>query len=232
MQADRTTAYAVRVPGGNVEVDGDLAVPERVRGVVLFAHGSGSSRHSPRNRQVAAALQRAGYATLLLDLLTADEDALDQRTREHRFDIGLLAGRLTAAVDWLAGRSDTAALPLALFGASTGAAAALVAAAERADRVRLVISRGGRPDLAGPALGAVRAPTLLVVGGADQEVLRLNQEAAARMSAPVDLRVVPGATHLFVEPGALEDVIDLAVAALHRHLPSNPDEAPAERSSP
>jgi dienelactone hydrolase len=181
---------------------------------------------------VAAALQRAGYATLLLDLLTADEDALDQRTREHRFDIGLLAGRLTAAVDWLAAHRETAALPLALFGASTGAAAALITAAERVDRVRLVISRGGRPDLAGPALEAVRAPVLLVVGGADEEVLRLNREAAARMEAPVDLRIVPGATHLFSEPGALEDVIDLAVAALDRHLPSEPDEAPAERSSP
>jgi putative phosphoribosyl transferase len=200
--------------------------------VVLFAHGSGSSRQSPRNRQVAAALQRAGYATLLLDLLTADEDALDQRTREHRFDIGLLAGRLTAAVDWLATHRDTAALPLALFGASTGAAAALVTASERADHVRLVISRGGRPDLAGPALEAVRAPVLLVVGGADEEVLRLNREAAARMEAPVDLRIVPGATHLFSEPGALEDVIDLAVAALDRHLPSEPDEAPAERNRP
>jgi putative phosphoribosyl transferase len=231
MQADRTAAFAVRVPAGDVEVDGDLAVPDHVRGVVLFAHGSGSSRHSPRNRQVAAALQRAGYATLLMDLLTADEDALDQRTGEHRFDIALLAGRLTAAVDWLTGRRDTAALPLCVFGASTGAAAALVTATERADRVRLVISRGGRPDLAGPALGAVQAAVLLVVGGADEEVLRLNQEAAARMKAPVDLRVVPGATHLFAEPGALEDVIDLAVTALDRHLPSNPDEVSAERSS-
>jgi putative phosphoribosyl transferase len=230
MPADRTAAYAVRVPAGDVEVDGDLTVPERVRGVVLFAHGSGSSRHSPRNRQVAAALQRAGYATLLMDLLTADEDAIDQRTREHRFNIGLLANRLTAAVDWLADRTETATLPLALFGASTGAAAALVTAAERADRVRLVISRGGRPDLAGPALADVRAPTLLVVGGADEEVLRLNQEAAGRMSAPVDLRVVPGASHLFAERGALEDVVDLAVAALDRHLPSNPDETPAERN--
>ncbi|HZA05600.1 MAG TPA: alpha/beta family hydrolase [Propionibacteriaceae bacterium] len=230
MQADRSAAYAVRVPAGTVEVDGDLVVPDRVRGVVLFAHGSGSSRHSPRNRQVATALQRAGYATLLMDLLTADEEARDQQTREHRFDIGLLAGRLTAAVDWLAARADTAELPLALFGASTGAAAALVTAADRADRVRLVISRGGRPDLAGPALGAVRAPTLLVVGGADEEVLRLNREAAAQISAPVDLRVVPGATHLFAEPGALEDVIDLAVAAMDRHLRSNTDEA-RERSS-
>ena len=231
MQADPTAAYAVRVPAGSVEADGDLAVPERVRGVVLFAHGSGSSRHSPRNRQVAAALQRAGYATLLMDLLTADEEVLDQRTREHRFDIELLAGRLTAAVDWLAEQRKTAALPLALFGASTGAAAALVTAAERADRVHLVISRGGRPDLAGPDLQTVRAPVLLVVGGADEEVLRLNRDAAARMDAPVDLRVVPGATHLFAEPGALEDVIDLAVTALDRHLPSNPDEVSAERSS-
>ena len=214
----------MRVPAGRVELAGDLAVPERVRGVVVFAHGSGSSRHSPRNRQVAAALQRAGYATLLMDLLTADEDQLDQRTRELRFDIPLLADRVVAAVDWLEGRDDLRALPLALFGASTGAAAALVAAEQRADRVRLVISRGGRPDLAGEALPRVSAPTLMIVGGADVEVLQLNREAAARMTADVDLQIVPDATHLFAEPGALEDVIDLAVAALDRHLPSNSNE--------
>jgi pimeloyl-ACP methyl ester carboxylesterase len=153
-----------------------------------------------------------------MDLLTAEEDEIDQRTRELRFDIPVLAARLSGAVDWLGERADTQALPLALFGASTGAAAALVTAADRADRVRLVISRGGRPDLAGEALSRVVAPTLLIVGGADQQVLRLNQEAAARMSAHVDLRIVPGATHLFEEPGALEEVIDLAVIALDTYL--------------
>jgi putative phosphoribosyl transferase len=224
MMHNPVVSYAVRVPAGRVELAGDLAVPERVRGVVVFAHGSGSSRHSPRNRQVAAALQRAGYATLLLDLLTADEDQLDQRTRELRFDIPLLADRVVAAVDWLEGRDDLRALPMALFGASTGAAAALVAAEQRPDRVRLVISRGGRPDLAGDALPRVSAPTLMIVGGADVEVLQLNREAAARMTADVDLQIVPDATHLFAEPGALEDVIDLAVAALDRHLPSNSSE--------
>ena len=224
MMQNAVVSYAVRVPAGRVELAGDLAVPERVRGVVVFAHGSGSSRHSPRNQQVAAALQRAGYATLLMDLLTADEDQLDQRTRELRFDIPLLAERVVAAVDWLEGRDDLRALPLALFGASTGAAAALVAAEQRPDRVRLVISRGGRPDLAGEALPRVSAPTLMIVGGADVEVLQLNREAAARMTADVDLQIVPGATHLFAEPGALEDVIDLAVAALDRHLPSNSSE--------
>ena len=224
MQAEGTAEHGVRVPAGQVELAGDLAVPERVRGVVVFAHGSGSSRHSPRNRQVAAALQRAGYATLLMDLLTADEDQLDQRTRELRFDIPLLADRVVAAVDWLEGRDELRALPLALFGASTGAAAALVAAEQRADRVRLVVSRGGRPDLAGEALPRVSAPTLMIVGGADVEVLQLNREAAARMTADVDLQIVPDATHLFAEPGALEDVIDLAVAALDRHLPSNSNE--------
>ena len=212
--------HPVRLPAGEIELDGDLAIPERTRGIVLFAHGSGSSRHSPRNRQVAAVLQRAGYATLLMDLLTAEEEQIDQQTRELRFDIPKLAARLGHAVDWLDGRADTKALPLAIFGASTGAAAALITAADRPDLVRLVISRGGRPDLAGEALSRVAAPTLLIVGGADQEVLRLNREAAARMSAHVDLRVVPDATHLFPEPGALEEVIDLAVVALDHYLPT------------
>jgi pimeloyl-ACP methyl ester carboxylesterase len=168
---------------------------------------------------VAAALQRAGYATLLMDLLTAEEEEIDQRTRELRFDIPVLAARLSGAVDWLGERTDTQELELAIFGASTGAAAALVTAADRADRVRLVISRGGRPDLAGEALSRVVAPTLLIIGSADPQVLRLNQEAAARMSAHVDLRIVPDATHLFEEPGALEEVIDLAVIALDTYLP-------------
>lgn len=219
MAIDEMAEHAERVPVGEVELDGDLGLPANARGIVLFAHGSGSSRHSPRNRQVAGALRRAGYATLLLDLLTAGEEEIDQRTRELRFDINTLADRLTGAADWLATRSDTGALPLAIFGASTGAAAALVTAADRPSWVWLVISRGGRPDLAGSALARVAAPTLLIVGGADQEVLRLNREAAARMGANVDLRIVPQATHLFPEPGALEDVIDLAVAALDRYLP-------------
>ena len=220
MAVDEMAEHAERVPIGEVELDGDLGLPADAQGMVLFAHGSGSSRRSPRNRQVAGALQRAGYATLLLDLLTTEEEEIDQRTRELRFDIGALAARLTGAADWLASRSDTGPLPLAIFGASTGAAAALITAADRPGRVRLVISRGGRPDLAGSALARVAAPTLLIIGGADQEVLRLNREAAARMGGNIDLRIVPRASHLFPEPGALEDVIDLAVAALDRYLPA------------
>jgi putative phosphoribosyl transferase len=219
MAGDVVVESAERVVVGGLELAGDLGLPADARGVVVFAHGSGSSRHSPRNRQVAAAFHRAGYATLLLDLLTAEEAETDQQTRHLRFDIAMLAGRLTGAVGWLASRSDTGQLPLAIFGASTGAAAALVTAADRPKRVRLVISRGGRPDLAGPALTRVVAPTLLIVGGADQEVLGLNRAAAARMGAEVELQIVAGATHLFPEPGALEAVIDLATAALDRYLP-------------
>jgi putative phosphoribosyl transferase len=221
MASEEIARYAARLPAGEVELDGDLAVPAEARGIVLFAHGSGSSRHSPRNRQVAAVLQRAGYATLLMDLLTSEEEQIDQRTRQLRFDIPTLAARLSRAVDWLAGRTDTEALPLAIFGASTGAAAALVTAADRPGRVRLVISRGGRPDLAGEALSRVAAATLLIIGGADPEVLRLNQEAAAQMSGHVEMRIVPDATHLFPEPGALEEVIDLAVVALDGYLPTS-----------
>lgn len=217
------TESVEQVAAGEVMLVADLTLVSGARGVVLFAHGSGSSRHSPRNRQVAAALQRAGWATLLLDLLTADEDELDQRTREFRFDINMLASRLTAAADWLTARGDTQLSPIAAFGASTGAAAALVAAADRPELIRLVISRGGRPDLAGAALARVVTPTVLIVGGADREVLRLNQQAAAAMRTEVDLHIVPAATHLFPEPGALDNVIDLTVAALARHLPeSNP----------
>ena len=220
MTGDMVVETAERVVAGAVELAGDLALPADARGVVVFAHGSGSSRHSPRNRQVAKAFHRAGYATLLLDLLTAEEGETDERTRQLRFDIAMLADRLTGAVDWLSGRRDTGPLPIAVFGASTGAAAALVTAANRPKLVRLVISRGGRPDLAGAALTRVVAPTLLIVGGADEEVLRLNRAAAARMSADVDLQIVPGASHLFPEPGALEDVIGLALAALDRYLPA------------
>jgi putative phosphoribosyl transferase len=219
--SEQVIRHAVRLPAGGVELAGDLTLPLDAHGIVVFAHGSGSSRHSPRNRQVAAALQRAGYATLLVDLLTVEEEEIDRQTREFRFDIAALAARLTHAVDWVGAREDTKGLPLAIFGASTGAAAALVTAADRPDRVHLVISRGGRPDLAGEALGRVTAPTLMIIGGADQQVLGLNKEAAARMGAEVDLRIVPEATHLFAEPGALEEVIDLAVVGLDRYLPHN-----------
>ncbi|WP_330350603.1 dienelactone hydrolase family protein [Streptomyces sp. NBC_00582] len=200
----------VRVPADGAALTGDLLVPERARAVVLFAHGSGSSRHSPRNRAVAAELRTAGLGTLLIDLLTEAEDRADASTGVHRFDIALLGRRVVAVVDWLAAQYDTGALPVVLFGASTGAAAALVAAAERPDRVLTVISRGGRPDLAEAALDAVRAPVLLVVGGRDPEVLRLNEEAARLLRGPSALHVVPGATHLFEEPGALEEVAGTA----------------------
>jgi pimeloyl-ACP methyl ester carboxylesterase len=209
----------VEVRAGPVTLAGDLTVPDRARGVVLFAHGSGSSRHSPRNRCVAAALNEAGLATLLLDLLTADEEAIDAYSGHYRFDIGLLAGRLVGAADWLGREPGTARLPVGCFGASTGAAAALIAAAERPGRVRAVVSRGGRPDLAGDALARVRAPTLLIVGSHDEPVLRRNQEAYQRLAlAEKQLVIVPGATHLFEEPGALEEVARLAAAWFTRHL--------------
>jgi putative phosphoribosyl transferase len=204
-------AEAVRVTVDGVVFDGDLARPPNSGGIVLFAHGSGSSRHSPRNRRVAEHLQRAGLGTLLLDLLTVEEEQLDLRSRELRFDIGLLARRLIGAVDWLTGRFG-GELRVGLFGASTGAAAALVAAAERPNRVTAVVSRGGRPDLAGPALERVTAPMLLIVGGADTHVLTLNRQAAGRLAAPHRLEVVPGAGHLFEEPGALDEVARLAAA--------------------
>ena len=210
---------AIRLTAGSVELDADLTIPAHPRGIVVFAHGSGSSRHSPRNQKVARALQRAGYATLLMDLLTEPEEQVDQQTLELRFDIPALAARLKAAIDWVAKHPATAALPLVLFGASTGAAAALVAAADRPDRVRLVISRGGRPDLAGSALTRVRTPSLLIVGGDDAHVLELNLAAAARMTAEVDLQIIPKATHLFTEPGALDAVIDLVKVTLDRRLP-------------
>jgi putative phosphoribosyl transferase len=219
MSSNQVVERTVRVPTAGVSLDGDLAVPVAdPSGVVLFAHGSGSSRHSPRNRRVARVLQESGWATLLLDLLTPQEEQVDLRTRELRFDIARLAERLTGAADWLGQQSDTAQLSLALFGASTGAAAALITAAERPKRVRLVISRGGRPDLAREALARVQAPTLLIVGERDPQVRRLNAEAAAAMRAPVSIEVVPAATHLFEEPGALEAVTDLALGALERHL--------------
>lgn len=211
-------SQAVRVPADGVELQGDLTVPEGAVGVVLFAHGSGSSRFSPRNRHVASELQRHGLATVLIDLLTADEEAIDLRTRALRFDIGLLAARLVGATDWLAHSPQTRGLRVGYFGASTGGGAALVAAAERPDTIGAIVSRGGRPDLAGPALPRVQAPTLLIVGGQDPTVLTLNREALARLHCPAALEVVPGASHLFEEPGTLEHVARLASAWFLRYL--------------
>jgi putative phosphoribosyl transferase len=199
------------------EAEAALVVPDDARGLVVFAHGSGSSRFSPRNRYVAGVLEDAGLATLLVDLLTGAEEQLDLRTREHRFDIDLLSGRVGGALRW----AVSLGLPIGLFGASTGAAAALLAAAREPETVRAVVSRGGRPDLAGPALADVRAPTLLVVGGRDDVVLDLNRRArdAMTQAAAVELEVVPGATHLFEERGALERVAELARDWFRRYLP-------------
>ena len=208
----------VVVPTADVELAGLLDVPAQARGVVAFAHGSGSSRHSPRNQEVAAALRSAGLATLLFDLLTAQEDDEDRRTRRLRFDVDLLGGRLEGAVDWLAAHDDLTGLGIGLFGASTGAAAALRAAAGRPDAVQAVVSRGGRPDLAGDALGEVGAPTLLVVGGRDEQVLELNRQAATRLDTMVEVSVIDRATHLFEEPGALAEVSRLATDWFTRHL--------------
>jgi putative phosphoribosyl transferase len=215
----------VRVATGGVLLDGTLAVPRDASGVVLFAHGSGSSRHSPRNRFVAGELRDGGLATLLVDLLTPEEEQIDARTRQLRFDIGLLADRLVGAIDWLAEQPDTRGLPVGLFGASTGGGAALVAAAARPDAVGAVVSRGGRPDLAGDALAMVRAPSLLIVGGDDEAVIGLNRRAMSQMRGPVTLEIVPGATHLFEEPGALEEVARLARDWLVRHLVSSRERA-------
>ncbi len=214
MHDERELEFAV----GSEVIIGDLAVPPEARGLIVFAHGSGSSRHSRRNRQVAAELRSAGLGTLLLDLLTAPEEQGERHGGRVRFDIPLLAGRVALAVDHLGADPQLAAVPVGLFGASTGAAAALVCAAERPTVVRAVVSRGGRPDLARQHLGRVRAPTLLIVGGEDLEVLALNRRAQAAMTAPVDLEVVPGAGHLFEEPGALERVAELARTYLARHL--------------
>lgn len=209
---------AVRISTGAVTVDGDLHLPERATGLVIFAHGSGSSRFSRRNRQVASQLEAAGFGTLLLDLLTPDEERVDNLTGEHRFDIELLGRRVVDAIDWAGVQPPTQALPVAVFGASTGAAAALIAAAARPLAVRAVISRGGRPDLAANALAHVKAPTLLIVGGDDEPVIEMNQAAMRQLRAPVQLEIVAGATHLFEEPGALEQVAALAAAWCRRHL--------------
>jgi putative phosphoribosyl transferase len=201
---------SLQIPIPGVVLDAGVVVPEQARGVVLFAHGSGSSRHSPRNRYVAAELQAAGLATVLADLLTPAEEAQDVWTGELRFNIGLLATRMAALTDWTVADERTAGLGVGLFGASTGAAAALVAAAVRPDVVQAVVSRGGRPDLAGEYLGRVRLPTLLIVGGEDTAVIELNREAMSRLAGETRLEIVPGASHLFEEPGTLEQVAHLA----------------------
>lgn len=214
----------VVIPVGDVRLVGDLVVPKGATGIVAFAHGSGSGRHSPRNRFVASVLQEAGLATLLVDLLTEAEEAVDMRTAHLRFDIGLLAGRLASVSDWLRQDARTASLKLGYFGASTGAAAALVAAAEKPEQVAAIVSRGGRPDLAGEALSRVRAPTLLIVGGNDELVIELNRQALARLAAgEKQLVIVPGATHLFEEPGALEQVAVLARDWFTRYLAPSTD---------
>ncbi len=208
----------VRVPAGPVTLEGNLTLPEQSRGIVLFAHGSGSSRHSPRNRYVARLLNEAKLATLLIDLLTLHEEVIDARTAQLRFDIDLLAERLVDATDWLTQFPDTKDLRIGSFGASTGAAAALAAAALRPDPVGAIVSRGGRPDLAGAALIRVRAPTLLIVGENDKQVIQLNRAALAQLRCEKQLVIVPGATHLFEEPGALDVVARLARDWFERHL--------------
>lgn len=208
----------VSVNAGGVILEGNLEIPQGTRGIVLFAHGSGSSRHSPRNRYVAQVLRQAGLATLLMDLLTPSEEVIDRQTRHLRFDIGLLAERLVGATHWLKETPATQQLKIGYFGASTGAAAALVAAADCPEVVGAVVSRGGRPDLAGSALSRVCAPTLLIVGERDPLVLKLNREAQAQLRVSNQLELVGGATHLFEEPGTLEEVARLASQWFARYL--------------
>ena len=208
----------VRVRAGAAELQGNLRIPPAPRGIVVFAHGSGSGRHSPRNRFVADVLVNTGLATLLIDLLMQEEEMIDLQTAELRFDIRLLAERLGGVTDWLAGEPSAAGLSTGYFGASTGAAAALIAAADRPERVLAIVSRGGRPDLAGPVLPRVRQPTLLIVGGEDDVVIDLNRLALRELGGIKQLVIIPGATHLFEEPGALEQVAALAREWFLRYL--------------
>jgi putative phosphoribosyl transferase len=212
------TPRQLRLEVAGVALNGDLSLPPDPHGLIVFAHGSGSSRHSSRNRAVAEVLQQARLGTLLLDLLTEREEPIDVTTAQYRFDIPLLADRLVGALDWAKALSPTVSLPLGLFGASTGAAAALIAAAKRPAIVGAVVSRGGRPDLAEASLDVVTAPTLLIVGGQDDVVLELNQRAFSRLKEPKQLQIVPGATHLFEEPGALDQVARLARDWFIAHL--------------
>ncbi len=231
---DEKEGHLVRIPTGSVMLDGNLHLPPNAPGIVLFAHGSGSSRHSPRNRFVAQFLQETGLATLLIDLLTADEEFADRVTRQLCFDITLLAKRLEDITDWLIQNPETQALKIGYFGASTGAAAALLAAAEHPEGVSAIVSRGGRPDLAGPALIKVRAPTLLLVGGDDGPVIKLNQKALAQLQVEKRLDIIPGATHLFEEPGALEEVASLARQWFEHYLSpaAPPDKGSASTRHP
>jgi putative phosphoribosyl transferase len=208
----------VRIPAGRAVLDGNLTIVDQTNALVLFAHGSGSSRHSPRNQFVARTLNDAGLATLLFDLLTQEEESIDLYTREHRFDIGSLAERLLYATKWTKQQKQTANLRVGYFGSSTGGGAALVAAAELPSEVGAVVSRGGRPDLAGDALPRVKAPTLLIVGGDDEVVIELNEQARARMNCECKIDIIPGATHLFEEPGTLEQVAKLASDWFVTHL--------------
>jgi dienelactone hydrolase len=208
----------VSIPTAGVKLEGALAMPDNCRGIVVFAHGSGSSRHSPRNRYVAEALQSAGLGTMLFDLLSEHEEAMGEYNRELRFNIPLLAERVGGAVEWLRQQPQTRDLRIGLFGASTGAAAALIAAARHSSWISAVVSRGGRPDLAGRILGRVEAPTLLIVGGADHAVLEMNRDAARQLRAPNELAIVPNASHLFEERGALEEVSEHARTWFVRHL--------------
>ncbi len=218
----------IHVPAGLVELEGNLSLPSNTSGIVLFAHGSGSSRHSPRNRFVAEQLQQAGLATLLIDLLTAEEEIADRPSGYLRFDIQLLAQRLGYVTDWLKQNQSTHALKIGYFGASTGAGAALMAAAAHPYDVAAIVSRGGRPDLAGDALLQVKAPTLLIVGGEDHQVIRLNEIALAQIRGEKRLDIIPGATHLFEEPGTLEQVANLARLWFEHYLTftiTHPDSA-------
>jgi putative phosphoribosyl transferase len=218
-----STPVEVCIPCGAVTLEGALAIPRGANGIVVFAHGSGSSRHSPRNQFVARVIRESGNGTLLFDLLTAEEEIEDNVTRRLRFDIGLLASRLVEVTRWLGEQPAARDLGIGYFGSSTGAGAALVAAAEVGQRIDAVVSRGGRPDLAGDALARVQSPTLLIVGGHDEVVIRLNEEALAELRCKKELKIVPGATHLFEEPGALETVARLAADWFHRHFQTHSD---------
>ncbi len=212
-------ATPVRIPIAGAALHGDLQMAPDAHGIVIFVHGSGSSRFSPRNRYVAEELNKRGLTTLLLDLLTEEEQRIDTETMQYRFDIPLLAGRSTLAAKWVSGQPGTGRLPIGLFGASTGAAAALITAADMKRDIAAVVSRGGRPDLAEGALNKVEAPTLLIVGGDDETVLALNKKAMAQMHCTTKLHIVPGATHLFEEPGTLEQVVSAAGDWFIEHMP-------------
>ncbi len=218
IQTGTSSSLSVRIPINDITLSGELIIPCEAKGLVLFAHGSGSSRYSVRNQYVAQVIRAAGVGTLLFDLLTEKEGIIDEQTRHLRFDISLLAQRLQAATHWVASQPELQNLVVGYFGASTGGAAALIAAAELGESVGAVVSRGGRPDLAGAALGKVQAPTLLIVGGHDEIVLRMNEEAFENLSCLKELAIIPGATHLFPEPGALDEVANLAAHWFRHYL--------------